>query len=216
MARIPEDLVVHDLMNSLASFSRYETPPYLWWDPSGYRPRQPDATSSFQQQYGPWSKPFGGHYFLAAFPNATTTGVLKQRVMRLNSTINCDEIRPSEFPSSCRGDYPFFVNITRAGRTGIRVCVPGRRGAFPWQTTRNMQNITENVYLDVVGSNSTIFTRHCSVSTVRRYFELGNYRNGDTHGFLLDRWEEPDVYAAKSEWVSLFVFRPRSMLRDRS
>ncbi|KAF2819734.1 hypothetical protein CC86DRAFT_361976, partial [Ophiobolus disseminans] len=206
IARIPEDIVTQDLMNSLATFNGYEYPPHLWQDPSGLRPYYLDTTSTSLKRQGPWTarQPWND-YFVAALPNATMTGVLRQRVMRLNSTVVCLNIARSDFPSSCAGEDPFVVSISRARQTEIRLCVPGRRGAFPWQLTRNMQNITEDVYMDLSGANSTNLIRRCTVHTVRGYFELGNYRNGETHGPLLERWEEPDRFAAQSEyndWLS--------------
>jgi hypothetical protein len=202
LATVPEDVVTQDVAINLASFSRYEVPPHLWWDPSSIRKPNKgiSSTSTIQSQEGPFFR-YQDDFFVSALPNATATGVFRHRAMRLNTTIDCKWMPPSEFPPSCGGDSPFFASIGRAGTTKIRVCVPGNRGVFPWQLTRDMQNITENVYIDVLGSNNTNLTRHCSASTVRGYFELGNYRNGETHGFLLDRWEEPDPFAPRSKYV---------------
>jgi hypothetical protein len=199
LSTIPEDVVTQDVVINLASLSTYEVPSHLWWDKSVERNPHEGIFSTFisQKQQGPFVR-FFNEFLVSALPNATTTGVLRQRAMRLNSTIACKDIPPSEFPLSCD---PFVVSFGGTRTTKIRLCVPGNRGVFPWQLTRNMQNITENAYVDVLGSNNTSLTLHCSASTVRGYFELGNYRSREMYGNLLDRWEEPDPFAYGSKYV---------------
>ncbi|KAH7355564.1 hypothetical protein BKA66DRAFT_382204, partial [Pyrenochaeta sp. MPI-SDFR-AT-0127] len=206
LASIPEDVVVQDLANTLSSFSNYESPPLLWPDLEHYRPYKVQMISG--RRFNPWAQyPTG--YFVAALPNGTTTGVLRHRAMRLNSTVECEVIDRSAFPSPCHGGNPF---LTAFGRTGlnVRLCVPGQRGKFPWNITRNRQDIVEEVFVDASGSLNASepwnFTRHCSVQTTRGYFELGNYRNKYTQGPLLDRWDEPNPFGEQSEyndWLSI-------------
>jgi hypothetical protein len=209
LAETPEDIVVQDVMNSLATFDRYELPPYLWTDPGGERGFMRASSLGFQRKIpGPWIQPIPD-YFVAALPNATTTGVLRHRLMRLNSTVDCKRIDQSSFPSPCQGQRPFAASYSWTTGPAVRLCVPGERGLHPWQISRNRQDIKENLYLDVSGlapatgsrntTYNTTLTLHCMVGSTRGYFELGNYRNDLRPGPLLDRWEELGPYAERSE-----------------
>ncbi|KAH7091064.1 hypothetical protein FB567DRAFT_263880 [Paraphoma chrysanthemicola] len=209
LATIPEDIVVQDVMGSLADLNRYEIPTNLWPDFGGEVPLRVDfSTSITSSMLGPWMRP-SSDYFVSALLNGSTTGVLRHRAMRLNSTVLCREIAQSEFPSQCSGEGPFSASFTRGEQLAVRVCLPGRRGFYPWQLTRNRQSIAEDMYIDVavVNSNISSFTRRCTARTTRGYFELGNYRNGFMHGNLMERFEEPDRYAKNSkynDWLSIY------------
>jgi hypothetical protein len=209
LAEIPEDIVVQNVMNTLATFDRFEIPPYLWNDPGAISGLiQSSSLGSRSKTPGPWMQPTQG-YFVAALPNATTTGVLRHRLMRLNSTVDCDQIDTSSFPVSCEGQRPFSASYNWTEGPAIRLCVPGERGLYPWNLSRNRQDITEDFYLDISGlapafgnkntAYNTSLTLHCSAETARGYFELGNYRNDLRPGQLLERWEESDPYADRSE-----------------
>lgn len=197
MATVPEDVIVQDITNSLATISRFEYPQNLWSILEGNPPR---ATP-----LGPWSQP-SRDYFVAALPNGTDTGVLRHRLMRFNSSWIGEEIDRSEFQMSCGGDG-FKTNFVKAGLLEVRLCVPGRRGTLPWSNSRNRQDISEEVLIDVVNlglrsRNADLdFTRRFTMRTTRGYFEMGNYRNNYIHGPLLERWDEPDPYATTSEYV---------------
>jgi hypothetical protein len=52
-------------------------------------------------------------FFVAGLPVGATTGVLRQHVMRLNSSVSCEEMDPDDFPSPCPGDRPFTVSWRR-------------------------------------------------------------------------------------------------------
>jgi hypothetical protein len=209
LADIPEDIVVQNVMNTLATFDRYEVPPYLWNDPGAYIGLIEDSVSGLGGKIpGPWMQPTQG-YFVAALPNATTTGVLRHRLMRLNSTVDCDRIDSTGFPASCEGRRPFSASFNWTEGPAVRLCVPGERGLYPWSLSRNRQDITEDFYLDVSGlapasglnntAYNTSLTLRCSAATTRGYFELGNYRNDETPGPLLEKWEELGPYAERSE-----------------
>lgn len=199
MSRIPEDVVVQDLSNSLSSFSGAEAPQHLWPDlgaPYPYTVREWNW-----KRVGPWRQPHTD-YFVAALPNGTTTGVLKHRIMRLNSTVTCVESNDSDYPSSCDGSDPFTATFGESGRLKVRICVPGQRGRFPWTVSRNRQAITEELFINVLHASnvSETFTRHCTARTERGYFEMGNYRNNNKPSLLFERWIEPDVFAEESDY----------------
>lgn len=110
MATIPEDVIVQDLMNDLPAFGFSEFPQYLWLEPDSVRPIEPGGPTIGimvdTNTYGPFSRK-SLTYFAAALPNGTTTGILRHRLMRLNSTVACTRVNSSAFPSTCSGDDPW-------------------------------------------------------------------------------------------------------------
>jgi hypothetical protein len=141
-------------------------------------------------------------FFAAGLPVDTTTGVLREHLMRLNSSIKCDEIEPSVFPSPCPGDGPFQISWGGVINTDVKVCVPGNYAAFPWTLSRNRQDLLEEIYIDIKDnlvpsrgdaisadpSFNTSSTIRCTASTTRGDFELGNTWNNNTYGPLLEEW----------------------------
>lgn len=139
----------------------------------------------------------GTNFFVAGVETNTTTGVMRQHAMRLNSTVECQSVARSQFPEHCEGDAPFTASFGRGDELSVRVCVPGTIGKCPWSLSRNRQDIEEHLYIDIVeiwkdrSDNNTVdnnLTIHCSAQTTRGYFELGNYRNGNINGPLLHKW----------------------------
>lgn len=142
-------------------------------------------------------------FFVAGLPARTTTGVLRNHIMRLNS-VSCEEVDAGDFPSPCPGDRPLTVFSEHFLDTEVRVCVPGNYTAFPWSLSRNRQDLTEEIYIGIkntsTGRNdgntdnplfSTSSTFCCKATTTRGYFELGNNWNHNTYGPLLEHWPDP-------------------------
>jgi hypothetical protein len=143
-------------------------------------------------------------FFVAGLPVGTTTGVLRQHLMRLNSSVSCEEIDRGDFPSPCPGDRPFVVSWEGVIDTDVRICVPGNYTAVPWTLSRSRQEHTEEMYVDIKDTNvpsqgvtdwdsanppfNTSSTIHCTAMTTRGYFELGNDWNNNTYGPLLEQW----------------------------
>lgn len=88
LTRVPEETVIQDLMASLPSIRRRDVPLHMWWDPNAPSPLLIPGTGN-DDPGDEVSGLFDQHnqdFFVAALPNATTTGVLGQRAMRLSST----------------------------------------------------------------------------------------------------------------------------------
>jgi hypothetical protein len=216
------------LASGLLSISADEEQPNLW---AG---QMPEKTLSFPYQIskymslrswllGPRVYPDpGSTFFVTGLDANSTTGVLRQHAMRMNSSVQCEVIERSSFPVSCPGDEPFSVALQRANETNVRVCVPGKVGTFPWTLSRNRQTITEEIYLDIWdGENLPEFERspsglvdinttvRCEAKTTRGYFELGNMYNNNTFGPLLDQWPSPEEMQEDfNDWVSMDLYRP--------
>lgn len=204
----------HYLALGLASLSGHESQPYLWSTNATYKATGnkfgqdslvPDSLNYwiFQRKnisdFGEEPVP---DFFAAGVPTGTTTGVLRQHLMRLNSSVSCQEIDPSEFPSRCPGDHPLTVFWEHVVNASVRICVPGDYATFPWALNRSRQELFEEIYIRIedtgIGSSwgpgytdlNLTYTIHCVARTTRGYFELGNNWNNNIHGPLLELWPD--------------------------
>jgi hypothetical protein len=214
-------MVIPDLIRSLSTVTDMDMQPNLWHDPAADWSIMTDygnnnaAGSTF---FTPYNLPqYRLRYFVSAFPNTTETGVLREHVMRLNSTAHCTTISEADFPATCDGPEPFvasyhsqirtsgYGNFTRSTDTfDINICVPGNKSASPWTLERDRQDISEDLYINVhVGPGSSYawpysigndnFTVHCTGNSTRGYFELPNWRNEFNVGPLIDKWPDPET-----------------------
>lgn len=155
-------------------------------------------------------------FWVAALPNGTTTGVLSEHALRLNYEVACAGIDFDDFPVSCPGARPFTVSLTTnppdygssswaaEDNSSLRVCVPGNFGESPWDRSRDVRTISEEIFFhskiggDPVGMFSgegvSSFAMRCEVNTTRGYFELGNAFNDFVPQPLVERFPRgPDA-----------------------
>ena len=97
-------------------------------------------------------------FFTSSSPVRTDTGQYRVYALRLNSSLQCDSIEPSEFPAPCGGNTPFessYSNVNSLGSSlnsypcslfTFRVCLPGESN--PWYGTNSRQEANEEVFLD--------------------------------------------------------------------
>jgi hypothetical protein len=207
MSRVAHNLVASEVTNILETFSDTEVQPYLWAD---------DPHGGSEDALIQWSNPSnlawhllyqhgsdgerispGSRYFVSSLPNGTETGVLRQHALRLNSSVSCENVTASEFPEVCAGSRPLSLEVRR-NNVNVSICVPGEIGRHPWTLSRNRQDLEEELFLDLqyAGENNSwynypsVFTLHCTASTTRGYFELGNWMNKHVYGPLLDQWPD--------------------------
>lgn len=188
MSMTSQDDIFQEILNELAVVSLIDVKPHLWND---------EFDSGADKMA---LRDLSNGSFVATLEQGTSTGVLRQHILRLNSSVVCERIERAAFPSPCPGEYPFTRMFSHDSNV-TRVCVPGTSKISPWTMSRSRQDIVEELYLDILEelefSNvrsvdyrnlTSDYTLHCTVSTTRGYFELGNYRNNDTWGPLLDTW----------------------------
>ena len=132
--------------------------------------------------------------------------------MRLNSSLQCDSIEPSEFPAHCGGSRPFETTYSNVNSPGsslnsyscslftFRICLPSESN--PWYGTNIRQDTMEEFFLDFQYTNAkerdtledddmtidplTNFTRHCRSNSTLGYFELPNNWNNLSAGSLYE------------------------------
>lgn len=190
-------LVAQRVGHRLETISELDPLPYIWDESPRDRPIYTSTPNTLREYYQ--SSEDAVHYFVSALPHGTNTGVLREHALRMNSsTAQCQRVPAAEFPEACPGERPFTGEFSGALRT-IRFCAPGAYETAPWTLSRNRQDITEEVYFDiVVPKNDSIDetlpynrTVRCEVNSTRGYFELPNYYNDGIPGQLLDKWPSP-------------------------
>jgi hypothetical protein len=144
--------------------------------------------------------------FLAELPSGFNTGLIQQFMPRINSTATYESISESDYPVAC-SQLPsgsFFVqysntttatNDSCASSWDIQACMPANMTESPWKSTRNRQDFSEELYLNItisgcddtfwgLGGNITLY--RVTVNTTAGYFELPNYMNNGQAGPLLE------------------------------
>ena len=109
LARIPRDIVVRETVKRLTTSTDAGVQLYLWNDPSAnqgrYNRRNTVESKTFYWYNEHEAK--DGTYFVSALPNNTPTGVLREHAIRINSTVQCENLARSDFPKACNGPHPF-------------------------------------------------------------------------------------------------------------
>lgn len=143
--------------------------------------------------------------FLAELPSGYNTGLTRQFIPRFNSSVQYDKIAQSEFPTGCdKIDGAFYVDYTNVTTDangleytwGLQACMPGNLTKSPWKSTRDRQDFTEELFLNVTlieynlnpantDQKNTVLYK-VTLDTTAGYFELPNYLNGEVAGPLLE------------------------------
>ncbi|KAJ5175369.1 uncharacterized protein N7482_001246 [Penicillium canariense] len=141
--------------------------------------------------------------FLAELPSGYNTGLYQQFIPRFNSSAQYDKITHSEFPTGCdKIDGAFYVDYTNVTTDpngleyiwGIQACMPRDLTTSPWKSTRDRQDFTEELYLNVtlnqyytnINQQGSTFYK-VTLDTTAGYFELPNYMNSEIAGPLLEK-----------------------------
>jgi hypothetical protein len=141
--------------------------------------------------------------FYAQIPSGFHTGVLQQFATRINSSATSRSIEAAEFPSGCNSNSSgFFANyistyVDRYSQEtwAIAACMPNVTSKSPWVETRDRQEFSELLYLNISIQDSNLQRSEMPaggalyeiiVRTTAGYFELPNFMNNGTPGPLLE------------------------------
>lgn len=146
------------------------------------------------------------HPFIAQLPSGYNTGLIRQFIPRINSTAQYENISSAEYPIDCdKVTGAFFVdygNTTSdefSSSWGLQACMPRDLRQSPWKSTRDRQDFSEELYInvttisvDVSNIESGVFVNgsayyRVTVNTTAGYFELPNYMNDQVAGNLLEK-----------------------------
>jgi hypothetical protein len=204
MEHIPRGVVISKVRDKIRSTSLEDLQMNLWHEHDDNFEVLP--VEQMNRQTFAWLRAFedaNPKYFASAVANGTTTGVLREHALRLNSSVKCEMLESK--PSYCAGSKPFFTEFEHTGRysTEIKtsICVEGDHSAVPWSRSRDKQGVTERMWMSVEAPEDTppwesvnlaeavySFVISCNASSTRGYFELGNYQNGQQFQDLLEKW----------------------------
>ncbi|TDZ39112.1 hypothetical protein C8035_v005705 [Colletotrichum spinosum] len=194
----PQDVVTGNVLKKSLIVGHDDLQPHLW-------PEREQADTRFLSRYyeNRLNSFMDGSletFFVSAIPYGTLTGALRSHAMRLNSSVTCTHT--DKYPDPCPGDRPFVKTFSRGSDLKARVCVPGDYSKVPWTTSRDRQDIKEEMWITRNSTPSATsyidYTLYCEVSSTRGYFELGNEHNSFTPGPLLDKW--PSVEELEREF----------------
>lgn len=151
--------------------------------------------------------------YFAQLPAGFHTGVIKQFLPRMNSTVQWKSVPVEAMPFNCAtlpdGFYVHYSNSTWPPESdgnliggapknwSIEACMPGNQSASPWKSTFERQDFMEELYLNisVMGYDWQGGSRDPPLSggifkvtsnTTAGYFELPNHMNEGRAGQLLD------------------------------
>jgi hypothetical protein len=150
--------------------------------------------------------------YLASLPVGFHSGLIKQFIPRINSTVEWEIVSPDGVFSSCVGSPNSFHALyakppgtDQDAQKGwsIEICMPGDQSASSWKNTNDRQDFTEELLMNISAmgydSNSVVHrTREVrenaltggifrvTSKTTAGYFELPNYMNGGQAGPIID------------------------------
>ncbi|KAL4868288.1 hypothetical protein BDV12DRAFT_197342 [Aspergillus spectabilis] len=138
--------------------------------------------------------------FLAELPVGFNTALIRQYLPRINSSAKYEEITEDEFPTGCAdlpdalfADYANTTDIDGYGPSvwGLRACMPANVTHSPWKATRDRQDFSEVLFLNVslnyyMNLRDEYHFYKLTLNTTAGYFELPNYMNLGVPGPLLE------------------------------
>ncbi|KAI5364563.1 Putative major facilitator, sugar transporter, major facilitator superfamily [Septoria linicola] len=157
--------------------------------------------------------------FLAQLPAGFSTGLVRQFMPRINSSVFRSRITADEFPADCQDlTNSFHANYSTAVMTGysngsevgiswsLVACMPADQRKSLWNATRARQDFSEKLYLNMTAfdptpskldwnSDQSSGLFKIELRTTTGYFELPNLMNGNIPGPLLN--DDPSLHCGR-------------------
>ena len=165
--------------------------------------------------------------YTAQLPSGYQTGLITQFMPRMNSSISFTNISQTDFPLNCSkiaGAY-YVEYLYNETLLNVQVCMPGGVSQSPWKGTRNRQDITEQMFLNIhfgTFKNPVTFdlnphnqTFQLMVNTTLGYFELPNYNNSGIAGPLLSKDPHDTCHGNDNQCLSQWTSK-RSLQTNES
>ena len=200
--RVP--LLAAQLRNELSSVSTKDFQPNLWQE--GTPHCSDNATNGFEASDQCYQ---GGTTFtnistlldpyIAQLPASYQTGLITQYLPRINSSVSYTQVPPLEFPQDCKANpAKYYVDYAFNGTLlDIQVCMPTNISHSLWKSTRDRQDISEEMFISI-NLQRTLDSRtqpnvtlKLAVDTTLGYFELPNYQSSGAAGPLLSEGPLP-------------------------
>lgn len=150
--------------------------------------------------------------FVAQLPAGYNTGLVRQFLPRINSSVSRERIDETQFPTNCSHDSIFFANwSTTAPDTQIGpswhliACMPGEPKSQPITVPSQRYDFSEELYLNLSARNPPVTDAvpvedlsglfKVTLRTTSGYFELPNYMNGKRPGPLFS--DDPSKHCGR-------------------
>lgn len=209
--QLPSIIPVSRVSSKILAAADMDQQPYLWpeqWINVDDADRIMKSTLWWYANAETFGNDQNYTYFVSSLMNGTNTGILRQLGMRLNSTTSCTNEDVSAFPATCSGGRPFVSALSLHGMN-ISICAPGNYEETPWTLSRNRQDVSEELWIDLAidptadeiytletqWGELTNWTLHCTVDTTRGYFEIPNVYTNNNPGPLLGTWPSQEEMA---------------------
>lgn len=214
MSQVSVDSVVRDTKSMFETGTHWDQQPQLWQEPSM-------MCNSTTTDFTEWCyDSFNGHnnqtdivtlpgdkYWTSNLVKTANTGIVKQHSIRLNSSLDCHVVPETDYPKACDGfetssmtQIPDPGGSTENRTFEFRVCAPKSSRPFPWNLTRDRQDITDQIFVSLNSdglaylshsnrSDSTLsLTLECLSETTTGYLTLPNKFDYPLPGPLLDKF----------------------------
>lgn len=207
----PQNTVIQRTRNKIIDVRPLDIQPHLWREAHEHdeSTTRDQATDTFQFYYDEEMLPDGvlenRHYFVSSLKSGTTTGVLREHAIRMNTSVEC--VMDHSFPDHCAGDSPFTTNFT-SPVLEVAICGEGNHERSPWKNSRDKQEINERLWMHMKVNADTVqqvathktdlpsaknFTMRCDATSTRGWFEIGNYQNEYSYQPMLEIWPSPEA-----------------------
>lgn len=190
------------LRGELASVSNKDFQPELWQEGTPHCSSNHSSDLEFSPECYQGGTTFDNiaallSPYIAQLPSGYQTGLITQFMPRMNSSISYATVSQTDFPQNCNtisGAY-YIEYAYNETLLNVQVCMPDDISRSPWRATRDRQDISEQMFLNIAFGTSISpatldktpgnVTLKLLVNTTLGYFELPNYNNSGIAGPLL-------------------------------
>ena len=214
------------LRNELASVSHNDFQPNTWQEGASHCSSNSSNGFSISPECNQGGATFDSYAvlqspYVAQLPAGYQTGLMTQFMLRMNSSVSLISVSRTAFPSNCNATSgAYYMEYTyNTTVLNVQVCMPDSVSQSPWKASRDRQDTTDTMFLDIHSGAckvcaSSVFdsdsleniTLKLTVNTTLGYFELPNYNNSGNAGPLLakDPYETcpGDNHQCLTQWNS--------------
>ncbi|PLN80726.1 hypothetical protein BDW42DRAFT_201068 [Aspergillus taichungensis] len=162
----PQDIVIQRTRNKIIDVQPSDVQPHLWRRvPEDQNIPVGDQMMNSLQYYYSDASPSDKaeekrRYFVSSLRNGTTTGVLREHAIRMDTDVEC--VIDNSFPEHCAGDRPFITNFSSPSLE-VAICGEGSYDRPPWKNTRDRQKIKERLWMHMKTDVNAMNQPHTAV-----------------------------------------------------
>ncbi|PYH93436.1 hypothetical protein BO71DRAFT_420098 [Aspergillus ellipticus CBS 707.79] len=232
LSQVHSLMTIGDTRASIKYASQYDSQPSIWQTPDSVCNTSMSwayscVTTKTKEGSVAEMYPLRGNSSFVSVPaNSITTGIMEGHAFRFNTSVTSEEVSEDAFPDTCSGsgsfststvanlsdlDSSYNIPDSAKGVMEFKVCATGDSQQFPWNLTRNRQDIEEAVYIQfnavamsflTNGSHTSTWTQRIRANTSAGYFMLPNYQNNGQAGPLLETFNLSAAHDPENVMIS--------------